>query len=222
MLLIIVLLAQRLHANAYSEELKQTVSQANSVRDELEKILENSLSVSELIIDRLDTGVGNLEYSVPSEKEALAIGESEEDGTAPSFSGPVINKTGERIRLYELARKLDMNSRELLQRLEEMGYSYSHHMNLIDPETADLIRERIASGDNSVLLLTPSAEEESNRDNLASLRFPLGEIKAAHPYLAVRSLHENGYSIKEIAQILERGQGEIELILNLTHKKTVI
>lgn len=40
-----------------------------------------------------------------------------------------------------------------------------------------------------------------------------------HPYLAVRQLHQQGFSVVEISQILGRGQGEIQLILNLSRRK---
>lgn len=40
-----------------------------------------------------------------------------------------------------------------------------------------------------------------------------------HPYMAVRQLHERGFSVVEISRIMGRGQGEIHLILNLSHRK---
>ncbi len=40
-----------------------------------------------------------------------------------------------------------------------------------------------------------------------------------HPTLAVNQLHNQGLKPKQIAQLLSRGQGEVELILNLTRKK---
>lgn len=40
-----------------------------------------------------------------------------------------------------------------------------------------------------------------------------------HPTLAVHQLYQRGQSIKQIAQILQRGQGEIQLILNLASKR---
>jgi hypothetical protein len=40
-----------------------------------------------------------------------------------------------------------------------------------------------------------------------------------HPTLAVNQLNHQGLDVKQIAQILQRGQGEVELILNLTRKK---
>jgi len=44
-------------------------------------------------------------------------------------------------------------------------------------------------------------------------------LKKAHPYMAVKALADQGYSIKDIAKNLDRGQGEVSLILNLLNKK---
>lgn len=45
------------------------------------------------------------------------------------------------------------------------------------------------------------------------------DYRSMHPYLAVRLLQEQGLSIREIARKLERGQGEINLMINLDRKK---
>lgn len=42
-----------------------------------------------------------------------------------------------------------------------------------------------------------------------------------HPTLAVHQLHQRGHSPKEISRILQQGEGEIELILNLDGQKKV-
>ena len=53
----------------------------------------------------------------------------------------------------------------------------------------------------------------------SSLPFNQEELRQAHPYLVVPRLYRCGYDLEEIARILGRGQGEIELILNLYKKK---
>jgi DNA-binding transcriptional regulator YhcF (GntR family) len=40
-----------------------------------------------------------------------------------------------------------------------------------------------------------------------------------HPTLAVHQLYRQGMDVKQISQILQRGQGEVHLILNLERKK---
>lgn len=47
-------------------------------------------------------------------------------------------------------------------------------------------------------------------------------LKSMHPYLAVKTLRDRGHGVKEIAIILNRGQGEITLILNLLEKKRAL
>lgn len=53
----------------------------------------------------------------------------------------------------------------------------------------------------------------------SSLPFNQEELRQAHPYLVVPRLYRCGYDLEEIARILGRGKGEIELILNLYKKK---
>ncbi|MDD2585229.1 MAG: hypothetical protein PHT79_00600 [Syntrophomonadaceae bacterium] len=43
-----------------------------------------------------------------------------------------------------------------------------------------------------------------------------------HPYIAVKTLYNNGLTVTEIAKTLGRGQGEVKLILNLCTKKKAI
>ena len=46
-----------------------------------------------------------------------------------------------RLRVYELAKKLNMTPKELLQELEDLGLSVKSHMSYIDEETVNLILE---------------------------------------------------------------------------------
>ncbi|MDD2510036.1 MAG: translation initiation factor IF-2 N-terminal domain-containing protein [Syntrophomonas sp.] len=225
--MLIFIIAQRSsHMGTYSQELKQTVLEASAIRDELEKMMENSLSISELIVDRLDTGASSANHSLSREEDLLAV--QEEESTSSLLPLGEKNVSGVKVRIYELARDLEMNSKELIQLLKDMGYSYSHHMNQLSQETAKIIKAKIlennpASPPASLLETDVFTEEETAIKEERPLdEFSLLELRTAHPYLAVRSLHEKGYSVKEIAQILERGQGEVSLILNLTQKKSVI
>lgn len=51
-----------------------------------------------------------------------------------------VNKMA-RLRVYELAKKLNMTPKELLQELEDLGLSVKSHMSYIDEETVNLILE---------------------------------------------------------------------------------
>ncbi len=67
----------------------------------------------------------------------------------------------------------------------------------------------------------PSLFQESTEPDLNDERY-IAELREAHPYMAVRSLVEKGCSVKEIAKILDRSQGEITLIINVNNKKKAI
>lgn len=54
------------------------------------------------------------------------------------------------------------------------------------------------------------------------LGFTIEELRNAHPYIAVKTLYDNGYPIRDIAKMLDRGQGEVSLILNLSKKKASV
>jgi len=228
-LLIFIFIIQKSHMDTCTQELKQTVLEAGVIRDELEKMMESSLSVSELIVERLDTGAGSVSYCLSREEELLAEQETEEEKISSLLPPGEKKASAAKVRLYELARELEMDSKELIHLLKDMGYTYSHHMNQISRETAEIIKDKILLRDEPISLPDSftekallSEEETTTREELPRLEFSLDELRTAHPYLAVRSLHEKGYNVKEIAQLLERGQGEVELILNLTRKKSVI
>ncbi len=228
-LLIFILIGQRSHMDNCTQELKQTVLEAGVIREELEKMMESSLSVSELIIERLDTGASSVSYCLSREEELLAEQETEEEKISSLLPPGEKKASAVKVRLYELARELEMDSKELIHLLKDMGYTYSHHMNQISRETAEIIKDKILLRDEPISLPDSftekallSEEETTTREELPWLEFSLDELRTAHPYLAVRSLHEKGYNVKEIAQLLERGQGEVELILNLTQKKSVM
>ncbi len=48
-----------------------------------------------------------------------------------------------KVRIYQLARELGMDSKELLEVLDEMGVEYKSHASTLDAETADAVREII-------------------------------------------------------------------------------
>ncbi len=228
-LLIFIFIIQKSHMSNYSQELKQTVLEADFIRDELEKMMENSLSISELILGRLDTEASSVNYSSSQEEDLPAVQEMEEKMISPHLPPGEKQGSAPKVRLYELARELGMNSKDLIKLLNDKGYNYSHHMNQISQETAEIIKDKVLWRDDPISLPDSfmekallSEEETTTGEELPRLEFSLDELRTAHPYLAVRSLHEKGYNVKEIAQLLERGQGEVELILNLIRKKSAI
>lgn len=86
---------------------------------------------------------------------------------------------------------------------------------------ADSAEMRPGSGDMYSAKYNRVACEKPGNESW-ELEIDIDDLKLAHPYLAVRTLHEKGYSVREIAKLLERGQGEVNLILNLTKKKQAL
>ncbi|MGE5371330.1 MAG: hypothetical protein ACM3QZ_05005 [Solirubrobacterales bacterium] len=53
------------------------------------------------------------------------------------------------------------------------------------------------------------------------LTHSIAELRRAHPYIVIPRLFSEGYSIAEIAEILDKGKGEIKLILDIQRKREV-
>jgi translation initiation factor IF-2 len=53
-----------------------------------------------------------------------------------------------KIRIHELAKKLNMNSKDLVARLRQMGYSVKNHMSTIDEKEIAKIKKNLKSNDN--------------------------------------------------------------------------
>ncbi len=66
-----------------------------------------------------------------------------------------------KIRVYELARELDLSSNELLAILKDLGLELSSHMNTIDGETAELVVEVLEDQESES---TPAAEKEHEKE----------------------------------------------------------
>ena len=60
-----------------------------------------------------------------------------------------------KIRIYQLAKDLGIESKELMATLDEMGVEYKSHASSLDDETADAVRELLAGG-----AATPKATPE--------------------------------------------------------------
>lgn len=144
-----------------------------------------------------------------------------------------------RLKVYELARELDMSSKKLITVLNDLGYNVSHHMKMLDENIVQRVKGKILldlPGSGLQLANTDSGVQHLSLVGLAGINneggtahkksasgitmdFSMDNLKNAHPYLAVHTLYEKGFSIRDIAKILDRGQGEVNLILNLTRKK---
>lgn len=138
-------------------------------------------------------------------------------------------------RVHELAEELKTSSKEILNICRQMGLSVNHHMKVLNAEQVAAIKAQWFFGEQYVAppqasfqpnIVSPigASPEKIEFNKIGSDRgrqFSMNEIKQAHPYLAVRTLCEQGYDQKEIARILGRGESEINLIMNLTKRKMV-
>lgn len=112
-------------------------------------------------------------------------------------------------------------------------------------EEADLIRkdleavlenavlvsdDMIASMDERLALLEtagrrpevyPAVSKAGRKVPPTTPKLKIEELRRAHPYIAVPRLYNEGYTIPEIAEILEKGQGEIRLIIDVNRKREV-
>ncbi|HOJ87642.1 MAG TPA: translation initiation factor IF-2 [Pseudothermotoga sp.] len=74
-----------------------------------------------------------------------------------------------RLRVYELAKKLNMSAKDLLQELEELGLDVKNHMSYIDEETVGLILEIFEEEEESVKKAAkPKKEKEKEEEEEVS------------------------------------------------------
>jgi hypothetical protein len=209
------------------QDLKATIIEARLVREDLNHMLEKSLDISREIVNNIDGKIAE-----GNTREQLC-----EDDIASDIQSPPEDNGNEirKIRIYELARRLGISSNELLERLKAMGYPWNNPLNTLDEQMAATIQERLEHQDETLSDIQPDqpdnyADEAEPGDTTESSPEPgpdkveemdtwINELKEAHPYLAVKTLADRGYTTREIAQMLNRGQGEVSLILNLVNKK---
>lgn len=230
----------------FFDEFRSTIDEAHIVKSDLDNMLEKSISISRTMVDDIDYKMAELNQLQNEAmhtqiliqqiaERRMAVAElsgsvAEVDGLAEesnALSGEMPAKTN-KIRVYELARELNMNSKELVVMLQELGFPVNSQLNTLDYELSLPIRQKImvnltganlgmdSSADNDRVILLDSFKPI---DDVSII--DIDALREAHPYLAVRTLQEKGYSICEMAQLLNRGQGEISLIINLINKKRV-
>lgn len=220
-------------------ELKNTILEARLVQDDLNTMLEKSVDISREMVMNIDSRLSRDEEERVPDDERVNPELSTDDSR-------FIIKPKAKIRIYELARSLGTNSRELIYKMQAMGYSYKNPLNTLDEVTAGIIIDRIDSQskdemDNLIQIENQPLVDIYNEhkqlaqpitlasqvilDNsmeIEDFEIWIASLKKAHPYMAVKALADKGYSIREIAKLLDRGQGEVSLILNLVYKKRAI
>ena len=59
-----------------------------------------------------------------------------------------------KIRVYELAKELGMESKDVIRRLKKMGEDVKNHMSTVEDQHADMLRD----------IMRPKLADEMNRD----------------------------------------------------------
>ena len=96
-----------------------------------------------------------------------------------------------KMRVYKLAEKLDLKSKELVDILNDLGIEVTSHMSTIEDETAELVREVIKTEDKKVAkeIKTDEIDQEIEED-----KEPQKDIEA--DYLKIRE----GISIRDLSE----------------------
>lgn len=227
----------------FFEEFRNTVDEAHIVKTDLDSMLDKSIGLSRAMVDGIDTRLAELEQlqeearrtqlliqQITEKRVALMEVSSmaalpancEDDYSAEEWlEGPPAK--GNKIRVYELARELNMNSKELVVTLQDLGFPVNNQLNTLDYELTLSIRQKLTltSDDKAVYDMDDRVLSMEDYKHADEQELDIDALREAHPYLAVRTLQEAGYSVCDMAQMLNRGQGEIILIINLINKKKV-
>ena|GEM_PF-1276035 len=243
----------------FFEEFRSTVDEAHLIKTDLHDMLNQSIGISQAMVDGIDARMDELNQLQESVKNSqlmllqenvrntqmrmlqqisekrLPLTQMSEMLSLPENTAdtPVMvweDEEDERplkIRVYELARELNMNSKELVVTLQDLGFPVNNQLNTLDYELTLSIKQKLTLTETDTnTLFNPDMRQErvfSLEDFKHADHKPLDieALRDAHPYIAVRTLQEAGYSVCEMAQFLNRGQGEINLIINLINKKKV-
>ncbi|MFW6410052.1 MAG: translation initiation factor IF-2 [Halanaerobiales bacterium] len=97
-----------------------------------------------------------------------------------------------KIRIYELARELDMESKELVETLQDLGVDISSHMSTIEDETADLVRDMMQEDeDNKEGTKADKKEEIDDKEKKdQEKKKTKQDIPVINPPLTVREFSE--------------------------------
>lgn len=239
-----------------SVEISQLIVDNLDERIEVINNLDNCIRAADEKQQKLEQAINNLDGFIPvdqavkieddksSRKDNLVYMEPTKssellpDPEPEEIESMQIQPLSRRLKVYELARELDMSSKKLLTVLNDLGYKVSHHMKTLDENIVQRVKKilldrpgsgsELANNDSGVQHLSLVGQAGINNEHGTAHKktaseitaeFSIDDLKNAHPYLAVHTLYEKGLSIRDIAKVLDRGQGEVNLILNLTRKK---
>ncbi|MBO8159378.1 hypothetical protein [Thermosyntropha sp.] len=203
---------QRAFWENYAEDLENLVDEADKVKQDLNIMLDNAVKISEMINQNLEKKLSGEYFVKPEER----IEENASDS--------------KKVCVYEVEKYLGINEKDLINVLQHMDYKVNNQLNTIDipvlekikTENINILDEK--SNDEDRLKSTSSIENTNlQANNVVDTEFyQIEDLKNVHPYIAVRLLHEKGYTVKQMAKLLGRGQGEIQILLNLSYKNRAV
>ncbi len=122
-----------------------------------------------------------------------------------------------KIRIYQLAKELDLKSTELVDMLKELGIEAKSHMSTLEDETANLVKEMLAGGEGKA----PEKEEEQEEKAQSIEVAPpvnvksIGEALGTNPNKIIKQLIEQGVMINLTQNLTGDALAEVEQILGI-------
>jgi len=126
----------------------------------------------------------------------------------------------DKVRVYELSRKLNMSSKELIDFINtNTDLDVSNHLVKLTSEEEKMVFQKIKE------VPPVSSKKENNPSNVdvaKDVKININKDNTNYKYdktNKILELNENGYSPQEIAKELKIGVGEIMLVLSLFNNK---
>ncbi len=121
-----------------------------------------------------------------------------------------------KIRIYQLAKELDIKSNELVDMLKELGIEAKSHMSTLEEETAKLVKEMLAGGEGKA---QKEQEEEITAEKIV-VNPPvnvknIGEAMEVNPNKIIKQLIENGVMVNLTQNLTGDSLAEVEKILDI-------
>ncbi|NBG87612.1 translation initiation factor IF-2 [Isachenkonia alkalipeptolytica] len=117
-----------------------------------------------------------------------------------------------KIRVYELAKKLDMSSKELISKLEELSIEVNSHMSSLEEEEVNIIEELFAKPEE-----TPKKEEEKKPEEPKKTNKKAKKKKLSKKEQK-KQRHQETQQKKEKTEDKSEGKNEVDDIIELEEK----
>ncbi|NLJ72585.1 MAG: helix-turn-helix domain-containing protein [Syntrophomonadaceae bacterium] len=191
-LVIYSVFTQKNSIDSFSSEFIEVIEEANYLRDELKLLMENAIEISGVIVDGVDKRI-SIDNSDSLAKNKLVLDE---------------------LSLQNLAKQYGLTTEQVDSLLKDLENNYTN-------TTTDILKIEFENTDTN--FINPEDNvfyPKSNKNNFLTVVNETNNDSfwADKEYITAEiiDLHNQGYSIKEIAKLLNKGQGEISLLLNLS------